>query len=230
MTTAALTESDIRVRDAVMRQLEWDPEVDASAIGVAARKGAVTLTGFVDTYPGKLEAERAAKRVHGVRAVANEIEVRLKVGRGDAEIAQDAVRVLELRSIPLGVQAAVHDGNITLTGTVRWLFQKLNAEGAVRHLCGVRRVLNHIVVEPQAIPSDIRYRIVKALHQNADIDARHIDAMVAGDVVTLTGVVGTWLQRDSAERAAACAPGVARVDNRIVVESFHDAKCDDEIC
>ncbi len=232
MTTATLTESDLRVRDAVMRQLDWDPEVDASAVGVAARKGTVTLTGFTDTYAGKLEAERAAKRVHGVRAVANEIEVRLKVGRGDVEIAQDAVRALELRNIPAGVQAAVHDGHVTLTGTVEWLFQKFSAEGAVRHLCGVRRVLNHIAVRPQAILHDIRYRIVKALHQHADVDARHIEVAVSGDLVTLTGCVGTWLQRDEAERAAECAPGVARVDNRIVVESFHDAKWEgfDEVC
>lgn len=232
MTTATLTESDIRVRDAVMRQLDWDPEVDASAVGVAAHRGAVTLTGFVDSYRGKLEAERAAKRVHGVRAVANDIEVRLKLPRTDADIAEDTIRALELRDIPPAVQAAVHDGHVTLTGTVKWLFQKLNAEIAVAHVRGVKGVLNHVVVEARAVPADVRHRIIKALHQNADVDARHIDVKVAGNTVTLTGIVGTWLQRDAAERAAACAPGVAHVDNRVIVESFHDAKSEDldEIC
>ncbi len=147
VTTATLTEADVRVRDAVMRQLDWDPEVDASAVGVAAKNGTVTLTGFIDTYSGKLAAERAAKRVHGVRAVANDIEVRLRLERTDADIAQDAARALELHSmIPETVQAVVHNGHLTLTGKVEWLYQKESAERAVRHIRGVRGVLNHITV------------------------------------------------------------------------------------
>ena len=233
MTTATLTEADVRVRDAVMRQLDWDPEVDASAVGVAAKTGTVTLTGFIDTYSGKLAAERAAKRVHGVRAVANDIEVRLRLGRTDTDIAQDAARALELRiMIPETVQAVVHNGHLTLTGTVGWLYQKENAERAVRHIRGLRAVLNHITVTPRDSVRDVRNRIVKALHQNADLDARHIAVTVAGDTVTLTGTAGTWLQRDSAERAAANAPGIAHVENRIAVQSFHDSKMDewDAIC
>lgn len=233
MTTATLTETDVRLRDAVMRQLEWDPEVDASAVGVAAKSGTVTLTGFIDTYSGKLAAERAAKRVHGVRAVANDIDVRLRLERTDADIAQDAARALELRStIPEGVQAIVHSGRVTLTGKVDWLFLKQSAENAVRHIRGVRGVLNHIGVVPRAVVRDVRHLIVKALHQNADVDARHITVTVSGDTATLTGVVGTWLQRESAERAAAHAPGIAQVDNRIIVQSFHDSKMDDwdEVC
>jgi osmotically-inducible protein OsmY len=233
VTTAMLTEADTKVRDAVMRQLDWDPEVDASAIGVTARTGTVTLTGFVDTYSGKLTAERAAKRVHGVRAVANDIEVRLRLERTDADIAQDAARALELRStIPESVQAAVHNGHITLTGKVDWLYQKENAAKAVRHIRGVRSVLNHITVVPRAAVRDVRHRIVKALHQNADVDARHVSVKVSGGTATLTGVVGTWLQRDSAERAAASAPGITHVDNQIIVQSFQDSQMDDgdEIC
>jgi osmotically-inducible protein OsmY len=233
VATATLTETDVRVRDAVMRQLEWDPEVDATAVGVAAKNGAVTLTGLIDTYAGKLAAERAAKRVHGVRAVANDLEVRLRLERTDTDIAQDASRALELRSmIPEGVQVVVHNGHLTLTGKVEWLYQKESAETAVRYVRGVRGVLNHITVAPQAPVRDVRHRIVKALHQNADVDARHISVTVSGDTATLTGTVGTWLQKDSAERAAANAPGIARVDNRIVVQSFHDSKMDewDEMC
>ncbi len=233
MTTATLTEADVRVRDGVMRQLDWDPEVDASAIGVAAKAGTVTLSGFIDTYSGKLAAERAAKRVHAVRAVANDIEVRLRLERTDADIAQGAARALELRSmIPETVQAVVHNGHVTLSGNVEWLYQKESAERAVRHIRGVRGVWNHITVAPKAVVRDVRRRIVQALHQNADVDARHITVTVSGNMATLTGTVGTWLQRDSAERAAANAPGIAHVDNRILVQSFYDSKMDDwdDIC
>jgi osmotically-inducible protein OsmY len=216
-----------------MRQLDWDPEVDASAVGVSAKNGSVTLTGFVDTYSAKLAAERAAKRVHGVRAVANDIDVRLRLERTDADLAQDAARALQLRStIPESVQAIVHDGHVTLTGEVSWLYQKESADEAVRHIRGVRDVRNHISLASRGAVRDVRHRIVRALHQHADVDARHITVTVSGHTATLTGTVGTWLQRDSAERAAANAPGIADVDNRIVVQSFHDSKMDDwaEIC
>jgi osmotically-inducible protein OsmY len=228
VTTASLTDADLSVRNAVMRQLEWDPEVNAGAIGVAAQGGTVTLTGYIDTYAGKLAAERAAKRVHGVRAVANDLEVRLALERTDADIARDAARSLELRStVPDGVQATVHKGHLTVTGNVNWLFQKEDAEKAVRHIRGVRHVHNHIVVAPQAAVSDVRRRIVKALHQNADVDARHITVTLSGTTAILTGTVATWLQRDSAERAAANAPGVARVDDRITVEPPYRPDDDD---
>ena len=233
MTTATLTEADVQLRDAVMRQLDWDPKVDASAVGVTATHGTVTLSGFIDTYAGKLAAERAVKRVHGVRAVANDVEVRLRLARTDADIAQDATRALEIGSmIPDTVQAAVHNAHVTLTGTVDWLYQKEGAEKTVRHIRGVRGVMNYIIVAPKAGVRDIRLRIVKALHQDADVDARHITVTVAGTTATLTGTVGTWLQRDSAERAAANAPGIAHVDNRIIVQSLHDSKIDewDESC
>jgi osmotically-inducible protein OsmY len=216
-----------------MRQLEWDPTVDASGVGVAAQNGTVTLSGFIDTYFGKLAAERAAKRVHGVRAVANDIEVRLRLERTDADIAQDATRVLQICStIPETVQAAVHHGHLTLTGKVEWLYQKEMAERAVRHIRGVSGVMNHIRVAPTAATRDVRHRIVKALHHNADLDARHITVTVSGNTATLTGSVATCLQRESAEQAAANAPGIAHVDNQIIVQSFHDSKVDefDEMC
>jgi osmotically-inducible protein OsmY len=231
MATISLTDTDVRVRDAVLRQLEWEPEVDASAIGVAAKTGTVTLTGFIGNYSGKLAAERAAKRVRGVRAVANDIEVRLKLDRTDPDIAADVVRALELRStVPNSVQAAVHSGHVTLTGRVDWQYQKRDAEKALRHIRGVRQVLNHITVSPRAVERDVRHRIAEALHRNANIDARHIDIAVSGDKAVLTGKVATWLQRESAERAAADAPGIAHVDNRIVVQPRALVGGPDEIC
>lgn len=220
MTTASLSETDTLVRDAVMRQLEWDTEVDASEVGVAARDGAVTLTGYINSYPGKIAAERAAKRVRGVRAVANDVQVRLKLPRVDADLAADVVHALRLRStLPETVQAVVHNGYVTLTGNVNRVMQQRDAEKAVRHVRGIRGLYNHIVVEPGAIRKDVRHRIVAALHRNANLDAQQISVDTEGDEVILSGSVSTWLQRESAERAAADAPGVAHVENLIVVES-----------
>ena len=225
-----LTEADVRVREEVRRQLDWDPDVDNSAIGVVAKNGVVTLTGFIDSYAGKLAAERAAKRVRGVRAVANDINVRLKLGLTDADIARDVARSLELRSgVPESVQAIVHDGHVTLTGKVSWIAQRKNAEKAVSHIRGVRGVFNHVEVTPDRTYQDVRRRIVEALHRQADVNARHISVGISGDVAVLTGTVRAWSEREAAERAAADAPGIRWVDNRIVVEPAerHDA---DDIC
>jgi osmotically-inducible protein OsmY len=232
MSTATLTDTDIRLRDAVTHQLEWDPDVDASAIGVAAKEGVVTLTGFIDSYGGKLAAERAAKRVRGVRAVANDIAVRLRLARTDDEIARDAARALEIRfNVVPNVQLVVHSGRVTLTGTVEWLHQKIQAEKAVRHVRGVLAVLNHVNVSPRSGARDVHHRIVQALHRNADLDARHISVSIHEGVVTLRGTVMSWLERDAAERAAASAPGITRVDNQIVVTPRPlDNEVPDEIC
>jgi osmotically-inducible protein OsmY len=232
MITKSFTEADVRIRDGVMRELDWDPQVDASAIGVAAREGTVTLSGYVDTYSGKLAAERAAKRVLGVRAVANDVEVRPTLTRTDDTIAQDVARALELRAtIPAGVQATVIHGHVTLTGRVPWLFQKDDAAKAVRHIRGVRAVLNQIVVAPIVAGRDVRKRIVRALHENADVDAHRITVTISGGTVTLSGTVDSWLERASAERAAANAPGVTEVQNRIAVEPSRVPATDlDEVC
>ena len=228
MSTGTLSDRDLRVREHVVHQLDWDPEVDASGIGVAASNGVVTLTGYIDTYSGKLAAERAAKRVRGVRGIANDLDVRLKIGRTDADIAQDAVRALELRgNIPDTVQAAVHQGHVTLTGKVGWLYQARDAEKAVRHITGVRGVFNHIEVAGGSVARDVRHRIVQALHRTADLDARHVEISVFGGLARLTGSVTTWQQRETAERAAASAPGITCVENEIRVEPI-DAV--DEIC
>lgn len=219
MATANLTDRDLRVRDAVTQQLDWDPAVDASGIGVAVRNGAVTLTGFANTYAEKLAAERAVKRVHGVRAVANDLEVRLRVGRTDADIAADIVTALALHgNVPDTVQGAVHHGHVTLTGTVAWHFQKLEALRSIRHVRGVRHVIDRIAVVPRASDRDVRKRIVRALHRHADIEASRIAVHVADGVARLTGRAESWGERTIAERAVADAPGVVMVDNQIVVE------------
>ena len=216
MAPETMTGTDFRVRDNVMRQLAEDPRVNADGVGVTAVDGAVTLTGFIDSYEGKLAAERAAKRVRGVRAVANDIKVKLRLSRTDDEIAHDAARALRLRaSVPERVQATVHDGHITLTGQVSWLFQGEVAEDAVRYLPGVVSVTNRIDVVSTATPRDIRKRITESLHHMADVDARHIDVAAAGGLVTLNGEVSSWAERDAAGIAAAITPGVTKVDNRL---------------
>jgi osmotically-inducible protein OsmY len=231
MTTMNLTDTDLRLRESVTRQLDWDPEVDDSAVGVAVKNGVVALTGFIGSYAGKLAAERAAKRVHGVRVVANDIEVRLKLGRTDEDVARDAARALALHSgVPETVQAVVHNGHVTLTGMVNWIVQKASAEKAIRHIRGVHDVHNHIEVRPHAAERDVRHRIVEALHRNADLDARHIAVTVSGTVAMLGGSVRTWLQRDAAGHAAAHAPGIMQVDNRIVVEPPGRPEGVEEIC
>lgn len=229
MSTATLTEKDTRVRDAVLQQLEWDPAVDASGIGVTAHGGAVALTGSIDTYAGKLAAERAAKRVHGVRAVANDLDVKLVAGRTDADIAADAATMLKLHNeVPDSVQATVHHGHVTLTGTVDWHYQRMQAEKAVRYIRGVRQIANHVTVVPRAAGRDMRKRIAQALYRNATLDAKHIDVTVTGSVVHLKGTATSWLQREAAERAAYDAPGITMVDNQIVVDPPNDDNC--EIC
>ena len=232
MTTASITGTDVRLRGTVIRHLDWDPEVDASGIGVTAHEGVVTLTGFVDTYADKLAAESVMKRLRGVRAVANDILVRLLVDRTDEDIALDTARALSLRqSIADLVQATVHRGHVTLTGSVTWLFQKQTAEDLVRHVRGVVAVHNHITVTPRVAERDIKRRITHALHQNADVDVRHIQVTTVGNLVILSGTVASWSQRAAAEDAASQAPGVTHVDNHISVSPAPLAEDDgDEIC
>jgi osmotically-inducible protein OsmY len=181
---------DERLKVTIGNQLAWDPEVDASLIGVSAKDGIVTLSGYVDTYAGKLAAERSVRRVYGVKAVANELEVRLAVGRIDPDIARDALDALKNRiDVPLGVGVTVRDGFVTLTGTVQWMYQKVSAERAVKYLRGVRGVLNHIALKPAVSPTDIRKRVTEALHRHADLDARRIHVDADGATVVLTGTV-----------------------------------------
>ncbi len=229
MSTATLTERDVRLRDAVVQQLEWDPAVDASGIGATARGGAVALTGSINTYAGKLAAERAAKRVQGVRAVANDLEVKLAAGRTDADIAADAAAMLKLHhEVPDSVQAAVHHGHVTLTGKVDWHYQRVQAEKAVRYIRGVRHVVDRMTVAPRDAGRDMRRSITQALYRNATLDAKHIEVTVTGSVAHLRGTATSWGQRDAAERAAYDAPGITLVDNQIVVDPPNDDTC--EIC
>jgi len=209
---------DERLKNAVGNQLEFDPEVDASMIGLSAQEGVVTLTGFVSTYAAKLAAERAARRVYGVKAIANELVVKLAAPRIDPDIATDALDALKNRiDVPLGIGVTVREGHITLTGEVAWMFQKASAARAVKYLRGVRGVINNITLKPSVSPKDVQERITEALHRHADIDARRIHIQAEGSKVTLSGGVASWAEKEAVLRAAWGAPGVVMVDNRLAI-------------
>jgi osmotically-inducible protein OsmY len=216
--TMTMTSVDESVRDAVMRQLAWEPDIDASMIGVSVQAGVVTLSGYVETYAAKLSAERAVRKLYGVKAIANELEVRLAQERIDPEIARDAIDALKSHiNVPEGLHVTVREGFITLAGTVEWMFQKADAERAVKYLRGVRGVFNQIELRPRISPKDVQKRITEALHRSADVDARRIHVETIGSRVVLTGNVRSWHEKDQAARAAWAAPGVVSVDNRISV-------------
>jgi osmotically-inducible protein OsmY len=213
--------SDSDIRRDVEFELKWDPDIDSTDIAVAVKNGVVTLTGFVRSFNDKWEAELAAKRVAGVVAVANDIEVRLPTidERPDPEIARDAVAALrnELPYSSENIRVVVKDGWVTLEGAVEWNYQREMAEGAVRRVRGVKGVTNSIQLKPRVQPSDIKRQIEEAFRRSAEIDANRITVEANGSEVILKGTVRSWAEREEAERTAWRAPGVTKVDNRIIV-------------
>jgi len=213
--------SDSEIERDVKDELRWDPDLDATDIAVSVKNGVVTLTGFVKSYSEKFEAEAAAKRVAGVVAVANDIEVRMPSvdERPDPEIAREAVAAIKSQ-LPVSsekIKVIVKNGWITLEGEVEWQYQRATAENAVRRIKGVKGVNNTIQIKPHAQPSEIKRKIQEAFLRNAEVDANHIIVEADGGVVTLKGTVRSWIEREEAERAAWAAPGVTNVVDEIVV-------------
>jgi osmotically-inducible protein OsmY len=213
--------TDLELKKSVESELNWEPSVNAAEIGVAVKDGVVTLTGRVESYWEKIAAERAATRVSGVKAIANELEIRLPTSseRTDEDIAQAAVRALDWYiSVPSDrIKVKVSKGWVTLEGSVDWQYQKTAAEEAVRNLIGVKGVLNHIEVKPQVSKVEVKSAIEAALRRSAEVDANRITVETAGDKVILRGTVRSWFEREEAERAAWRSPGVRSVDNRITI-------------
>jgi len=213
--------NDVDLQRDVFDELKWEPAVHSTDIGVIVKDGVVTLEGVVDSYPEKWAAERAAKRVSGVKALALELEVKLPgFGRQtDADIAEAAENALKWDVlVPQDrIKVTVEKGFLTLEGQVDWEFQRSAAKRAVQYLTGVKGVANAITVKPKVAPTDVKAQIEAALKRNAILDAQQIKVQADGGKVTLRGNVRSWAERDEAEAAAWAAPGVNEVTDFIAV-------------
>ncbi len=212
-----MSKSDSSLQSDVIDELAFDPALDETNIGVTAKDGVVTLTGTVRSYPEKIAAEHAAKRVAGVRGIAEELKIEISTlqHRSDADLARAAVAALDWDvSVPKNkVTVKAENGWLTLEGQLDWNFQRDAARRAVEHLSGLHGVFNAITVKPVVSTTDVRAKIQKAFERYAEIDANRVDVQVAGDTVTLRGNVHSWNEHDEATYAAASVPGVLAVHN-----------------
>jgi osmotically-inducible protein OsmY len=215
--------TDLQLVSDVTEELKWEPSVKEKEIGVAVREGVVTLSGNVDTFAQKFAAERAAKRVSGVRAVADELKVKLPNAneRSDTDLALAVVHAFKWDvEVPDDqIKCKVANGWLTLEGSVEWYFQKAAAERDVRFLMGVKGVTNLIDVKPKASAPDVMTHIEKALKRSAELDAKQVRVEARGGRVTLRGTVRSWAERQEAERAAWATSGVTEVVDKIEIEA-----------
>ena len=218
---AVSTRTDEEIQRDILEELKWDTRVRPNEIGVAVKDGIVTLTGWVDSYLKKMAAEEAAHRVRGVKAVVNDIEVRLpsSAERTDEDLAKAALNALQWQAgVPADkIDVTVSHGWVTLKGEVEYGYQKREAERAVERLSGVRGVINLIRVKPGLSPTDLKQKIEQALVRNAELDAKRITVEVQGSKVILYGTVRSYAEKKAAEEAAWAAPGVSEVENHITI-------------
>lgn len=219
--------TDSELQRSVMEELAWEPSVDAAEIGVSAESGIVTLSGTVKSLPQKWAAEKAAQRVAGVKAITDEIVVKLPGDSelSDTEVARAAVNALDWNaSVPRGrVRVVVSHGWVTLEGSVQFHYERVAAEYAVRGITGAKGVTNLIsVTPPHASPKDIKHRIEQAFERSAELDAETISVESKDGRIVLRGTVKTWAEREEAELAAWAAPGVSQVQNELLINSYEE--------
>ena len=213
--------ANIELQQDVYDELQFEPAVDSADIGVTAKDGIVTLTGQATSLAEKWSAVRAAERVNGVNAVVDEIKVEIPslYKRGDEEIARTVVNALKWDVFVPDERIKVHveNGWIILKGTVDYKYQNNAVENAVRNLAGVKGITNHVKVKPVATPPEVKSKIENAMRRAAELDAQRIYVDVTGNKVILRGKVRSWAERGEAERAAWSVPGVAQVEDNLVI-------------
>lgn len=214
--------TDSEIQKDVMEELKWEPFLNATEIGVAVKNGVVSLSGTVDSFAKKIAAEKAAKRIEGVKAVAEEIEVKLTGSgwRSDSDIAESILSTLKWHTAvdENRIKVKVENGWVTLEGEVEWVFQKNTISGLVENLLGVRGITNLIKVAPKIEAKEIKRKIMAAFHRSATLDADKINIETTGSKVTLAGKVHSLAEKKDAESAAWAAPGVSEVENKLIVE------------
>ncbi len=216
--------TDSQIKLDVQNELAWEPSVNETKIGVGVDNGVVTLSGEVDSFSKKLAAEKAAKSVSGVEAVAEDIEVKFasSLEKSDTEIAKAAVDALHWHSsVPnKSIMVKAENGRLYLSGEVNWSYQKNSAKNAVKDLIGVKGVSNSITLKKQAKPFEVKNKIKEAFERSAEIDARRITVTTDGHTVKLSGKVHSIQEKEDAEKAAFKAPGVQMVKNNLKVQYY----------
>lgn len=214
--------TDIEIQKDVLDELKWEPYLNATEIGVAVKNGIVTLSGTVNSYLKKTRAEKAAKRVSGVKAVAEDIEVKYadSLLKNDTEIAETILSALKWHSAinEEKIKVKVEDGIVTLDGEVDWEFQRNSAVMQIENLIGVKRIVNNITIKSGIVPKELKQKVNSAFHRSATIDAEKINIEVTGSKVILTGKVRSWAEKNDAENAVWSAQGVNKVENNLEID------------